>query len=187
MGDLGPEATFGGRLRTNIRRLKNILTARLAGRWPALADRLVSFYSPAASVRDVPWTPVKKKLADSTIAVVTTAGIHHKRQKPFDMNDPDGDPTFRILDPVSIGSDYTITHDYYDHRNADRDINIVFPIDRLEEMKAAGFIGGISKRHFSFMGHITGPHILDLIENRAPRIVEMLREDRADAVLLTPG
>jgi D-proline reductase (dithiol) PrdB len=178
--------SFPGRFRTRVRRLKNILTARLAGRWPALADRLAALYRPLSS-KNVPWAPVQKKLAESTIAIVTTAGVHHRHQEPFDMNDPDGDPSCRILDPATIESDYKITHDYYDHRDADRDINIVFPIGRLREMKSSGFIGGISKRHFSFMGHITGRHIPDLIEKQAPRIAEMILEDRVDAVLLTPG
>jgi D-proline reductase (dithiol) PrdB len=130
---------------------------------------------------------VTKKLSDSTIALVTTAGVHHGGQEPFDMKDPDGDPTYRILYPEGIGSDYAVTHDYYDHRDADRDINIVFPMDRLKQMKDAGFIGRISKRHFGFMGHITGAHIIDLIENRSPMVADMLLQDGADAVLLTPG
>jgi len=172
--------------RIGIKRLTNILTARLSGRLPKLANRLVASYSPWVA-HDAPWTPVKKKLADSTVALVTTAGVHHKHQKPFDMNDPQGDPSFRILDPATIGSDYVITHDYYDHRDAERDANIVLPVDRLKEMKMAGFIGDISKRFFSFMGHITGRHIPELIEYSAPRLAEMLKQDHVDAVLLTPG
>jgi len=186
MNGLGFTPLIIGRLRKNIRRLTNILTARLAGKWTGLADGMVASYSPWVT-DDVPWTPLKKKLADSTIALVTTAGVHHKSQKPFEMNDPQGDPSYRILDPVTIGSNYTITHDYYDHRDAERDINIVLPVDRLKQMSAAGFIAGISKRCFSFMGHITGRHIPELIENSAPRIAGMLLQDHTDAVLLTPG
>jgi len=166
--------------------MKNILIARLINRFPKAAERMVDSYSPPES-RDVPWTPVTKKLSDSMIALVTTAGVHHRGQEPFDMRDPDGDPTYRILYPETIGSHYAVTHDYYDHRDADRDINIVFPMDRLKQMKDAGFIGGISKRHFGFMGHITGAHIIDLIENSSPMVADMLLQDGADAVLLTPG
>jgi len=186
MSGSGPADSAARRFRAHTRRLKNMLIARLAGRWPALADRLVAGYSPWVA-DDAPWTPVKRKLTESTVAIVTTAGVHHESQGPFDMKDPDGDPSYRILDPGTIGSSYRITHDYYDHRDADRDINVVFPIGRLHEMKAAGFVGGTSKRHFSFMGHITGRHIIDLMENRAPEVAQMLLEDRADAVLLTPG
>ncbi len=170
----------------NIRRIKNIFWARLANRFPAIADRLISSYSPRTS-EAVPWKPVKKALSDSTVALITTAGVHHPDQQPFDMNDPDGDPTYRILDPQTIVSNYTITHDYYDHRGADRDVNVVLPVDRLKQMEDAGFIGGISKRHFGFMGHITGRHVIDLIEKRAPEVAQMLIEDETDVVVLTPG
>jgi len=61
----------------HTRRPINILTAKLAGKLPVLADRLVDSYSPW-STDEIPWTDVKKKLSDSTIAVVTTAGVHHK-------------------------------------------------------------------------------------------------------------
>lgn len=169
-----------------VRRMKNILLARLASRFPAIADRLISSYSPWSS-EAVPWTPVKKALSASTVALVTTAGVHHPGQKPFDMNDPDGDPTYRILDAQTIGSHYTITHDYYDHRGADRDLNVVLPVDRLKQMESAGFIGAVSKRHFGFMGHITGRHIIDLIEKQAPEVARKLIEDNVDAVVATPG
>ena len=57
------------------------------------------------------------------------------------MLDPRGDPTLRVIDGETIETDYAITHDYYDHRDADRDLNVVFPITRLKEMQAAGTIG----------------------------------------------
>jgi len=170
----------------SVSRLKNRLIALVINRFPRASDLLVASYSPWES-QDVPWTPAAKPLSNSVVALVTTAGIHHAQQQPFDMKDPDGDPTYRILDPETIGTDYRITHDYYDHRDAEKDINIVFPVDRLKQMKNAGFIGGLSKRYFGFMGHITGAHIMDLIENRSRRVAEMLLEDGTDAVLLTPG
>lgn len=103
------------------------------------------------------------------------------------MEDPQGDPTYRIIDRDTIASDYTITHDYYDHRDADRDLNIVFPIQRLAEMQAAGVIGGVASKHYSFMGHILGHHIYRLIREQVPQVAAMLCQDQVDAVLLIPG
>jgi len=160
--------------------------AKLATRFPFLAERLISSHEPWES-EEIPWTRVKKPLERSRVALITTAGVHHAGQPPFDMRDPDGDPSFRILHGPSIVSDYRITHDYYDHTDADRDINIVLPAQRLMEMAAAGYTGGASERHFSFMGHITGAHIRTLMELRAPEVADMLAEDRVDLVLLTPG
>ncbi|MCG6911678.1 MAG: hypothetical protein LJE94_16370 [Deltaproteobacteria bacterium] len=70
------------------------------------------------------------------------------------------DPTFRIIDSKTIEENFLITHDYYDHRDADKDLNIVFPVTRVREMAAAKVIGSIAEHHYSFMGHITGPHHL---------------------------
>ena len=82
---------------------------------------------------------------------------------------------------------YTITHDYYDHSDARQDLNIVFPLTRLKEMKAAGCIGATSNRHISFMGHIQGPHTWTLINETAPAAADLLKKEGVDAVLLTPA
>jgi len=170
----------------SLKRIYHQGLARLAGRWPALSDQLVASFRPRREIT-IPWCPVRKPPAQSKIALVTTAGLHHRGQRPFDMLDPQGDPTFRIIDGETIATDFAITHDYYDHRDADRDLNIVFPIIRLKEMLAAGILGALSERHFGFMGHITGDHVARLTEEFAPRVAAMSREDRVDAVLLTPA
>lgn len=169
-----------------FKRLKNKCISRVSSSFPALAKHLTASYIPL-EFTDTPWTQVTKPLSASKIAVVTTAGIHHQYQKPFNMGDPAGDPTFRMIDTKTIEKDYTITHDYYDHRDADKDLNIVFPVTRLKEMAAAGIIGSVAERHFSFMGHIIGPYIKELIQKSAPEIAVGFVKDHVDAVLLTPG
>jgi D-proline reductase (dithiol) PrdB len=118
---------------------------------------------------------------------VTTAGVHLKSQEPFNMDDPDGDPTFRAIPTDAPRADLTITHKYYDHSAADRDINVVLPLDRMRELLAKKRIGGIAPLAYGFMGHIDGPHLKTLLENTAPDVARRLKEDRADAVLLTPA
>jgi len=169
-----------------IKRIFHRGLARLATTCPALSERLVAAFNPIESTT-IPWCPVNKPLEQSRIALVTTAGVHHKDQKPFDMNDPMGDPTFRVLDGQTIANDYRITHDYYDHRDADRDLNIVFPIQRLKEMQAAGHIGGVAEMHFSFMGHIDGRHVETLVNRTAPQVAKILKQLKVDVVLLTPA
>ena len=169
-----------------ITRLKNRAIAKIITAFPSLSRRLVESYQPWES-EDVPWTPVTKPLAESTLAVVTTAGVHHRDQKPFDMKDPNGDPTYRVIDGSRPLSTLMITHDYYDHSDADRDVNIVLPLDRLGEMAAEGVLGSLAARHYSFMGHIDGPHILTLVEKTGREVAHFLREEDVDAVLLTPG
>ncbi len=158
----------------------------LAARFPVLADKLVASFRPIES-GEVPWAEVAKPLGECHFAIVTTAGVHHRHQPPFDMADKNGDPSFRILDSETIETDYTITHDYYDHRDARRDLNVVFPLARLREMSAAGCIGAVAKRHISFMGHIDGRHVQTLIEETAPQAAKLLKIEKVDAVLLTPA
>src|SRR3989304_2232514 len=132
-----------------------------------------------------------KKPTDSKafykIAIVTTAAVHLKNQKPFDMHDPPGDPTYREIPKDTSKEELIITHDYYDHKDADKDINVVFPIDRLKELKETGEIKDIAEINFGLMGHIDGGHIYTLINETAPEIAEKLRQQGVDAVLLTPG
>jgi D-proline reductase (dithiol) PrdB len=103
------------------------------------------------------------------------------------MTDADGDPSFRLLEGGTIENDYTITHDYYDHADARRDLNVVFPLGRLKEMQSAGCIGETAPRHISFMGHIDGPHVRTLVDETAPAAAQRLKQDGVDAVLLTPA
>lgn len=168
------------------RRLKNRTIAKVAAAFPAVGKRLADSYHPWEA-EDVPWKDVEKSLGESTVAVVTTAGVHHRDQEPFTMKDRDGDPSFRVIDAGRPLSSLMITHDYYDHRDADRDINIVFPLERLREMASEGIIGSLPDRHYSFMGHIDGPYVRTLIEETAPRVAESLAGESVDVVLLTPG
>jgi hypothetical protein len=43
-----------------------------------------------------------------------------------------------VLQPDVESSDLMVTRHHYDHTDADRDINVVFPIDILRELKADG-------------------------------------------------
>ncbi|MGC9325470.1 MAG: glycine/sarcosine/betaine reductase selenoprotein B family protein [Desulfomonilia bacterium] len=170
----------------NLSRFKNRFIARLITRFPALSEPFIRSYHPWES-EDIPWTPVKKSCEDSIVALVTTAGVHLKSQRPFNMDDPNGDPTFRELGSDVSQDQVMITHDYYDHTDADADMNIVFPVTRLTELAREGFINKVCEVNFSFMGHIDGPHIYTLMNVSAPEIALRLKEAGADCVLLTPG
>ena len=167
-------------------RFKNRFIAKIIGFFPSVEKIFTASYKPLES-KDVPWTAVRKPLRNCKIAVVTTAGVHHKDQVPFNMKDPNGDPSFRVIDAKRPLTDLMITHDYYDHADADRDINIVFPAERLREFEREKIIGGFAERHYGFMGHILGPHISTLMNETAREVARKLKKDRIDIVLLTPG
>lgn len=172
---------------STFRRFKHRLIARLITRYPALAQRFIAAYQPLESADAVPWTAAAKPLARCRVALVTTAGVHHRQQPPFDMQDPQGDPSYRELEGGRIEADFQITHDYYDHRDAEQDLNIVFPLTRLKEWVAEGRIGSLAEQHYGFMGHIDGPHIETLVNRSARQVAALLKADEVDVVLLTPA
>ena len=121
------------------------------------------------------------------LALVTTGGVHLRSQSPFNMQDPSGDPTFREIPADISPENLTITHAYYDHSDADQDINIVLPIERVLDLKKLGEIGDVNRRHFSFMGHITNHHVNTLMRDTAPQVASALKADGVDIVILTPA
>ncbi len=134
------------------------------------------------SKRCIPYTPRRRELREMTIALVTTAGVHARAQEPFDLA---GDNSWRVLDGAIASDQLMVTHERYDHRHADADINCVFPIDRLRELAAEGVIGGIGEKHLGFMGYTQ--RIRDLYERAAPEMAKVVERSRADAVVLTAG
>ncbi len=170
-----------------FQRFKNRFIAKLIALYPGLADRFIAAYRPWETEGDIPWVQPAKPLRACKVALVTTSGVHHRGQKPFDMQDQDGDPSYRELDNDRIAADFQITHDYYDHSDAERDLNIVLPLQRLQELVAEKVIGRLNSRHFAFMGHIDGRHIPTLIEQSAQEVAGKLCSDEVDLVLLTPA
>ena len=167
-------------------RFRNRFTSRALALVPGLAKRSISSVE-TLDLKDkkIPWSSPSKPLSACTVALVTTAGLHHTDQHPFYMHNPEGDSSFRDIVP---GREMiTITHDYYDHSAADWDINVVFPIDRLRELQVEGLVGGVARTHYSFMGHITGSQLRYLIGSSAPEVAVKLKEAGVDIVVLTPA
>jgi D-proline reductase (dithiol) PrdB len=135
----------------------------------------------------IPFAHLNKSLAECTVSLITTGGVHLTSQPPFDMQDPDGDASLREI-PGDVGlADLTITHDYYNHSSADQDLNVVFPLEQFRELAQRGVIGGVGRHHFGLMGHIEGVHLRRLQEKTAPEIAAKLRADGVDFAFLTPA
>ncbi len=141
----------------------------------------------SADIAMPPLAPPPDHLADARVAIVTAGGVHLKSQEPFDMENPEGDASFRVLPADADVGELVITHDYYDHRAADQDINCVYPIERMKELVDRGELGSLAPRHIGMMGHIYGAQRERLIRQSAPEIAALLREDHVDVVLATPG
>lgn len=130
--------------------------------------------------------PLEKSIKESRIALVTTAGLHLKSDKPFSKIFMMSDCSFReIPSDVDRGS-LTITHtsEDFDRTGVKEDLNVVLPLDRVKELVAEGHLGSLNHRSFSFMGSL--PRTGELRKKTAPALAEELKKDNVDIVLLTP-
>jgi len=168
-----------------FKRFKNQTLAKVYTKIPSLVD----LYAKQADLivnTTTPFAPLKKPLEKCQISLITTGGVHTKKQKPFDMVDKKGDPSYREISSDIDMRQLTITHDYYNHADALADPNLVLPIEPLRELLQQGKIGAIGRRFFSFMGHIMGDHVKTLTQQTAPKVAAALIGDGVDAAFLTP-
>ena len=178
------------------------MLAKIFTRIPSLAERWVEKdierqqspdAPPEAGVieeeisKGIPWSQPVKPLKECRVAIVTTAGVHLKTDEPFDMFEEEGDATYRIIPSASTQDELMITHDYYEHIDADRDVNIIFPIHRLRDLAGSGYIGSVASNHFGFMGHIVGSLVSRLIHETAKEVAGKLKEDGVDIAIMVPG
>ena len=77
------------------------------------------------------WTPVTKELKDMTIALATAAGVHHRDQERFNLA---GDFTWRKVTDEMPSDELMVSHGGYDNGDVNKDINCMFPIDRIHEL-----------------------------------------------------
>jgi len=136
--------------------------------------------------KTVPLAILAKPLNLSRMALITTAGLHAPGQPGFDHSIKRGDVSFREIPKTIEVRTLIESHRSYafDHAGIESDPNLAFPLDRLCELESKKIIGELNYRHFSFMGSIVGPR--KLINETAPQVARFLREDKVDAVLLTP-
>jgi D-proline reductase (dithiol) PrdB len=128
------------------------------------------------------WAPVTKELKDMTIALVTAAGVHDKKDKRFNLA---GDFTFREVRDTTPTSDLMVSHGGYDNGDVNKDINCMFPIDRIHELAKEGFIKSIAPVHIGFMGG--GGNQEKFKNETGPEIARILKNEGVDAVLMTAG
>jgi len=128
------------------------------------------------------WAPVTKELKDMRVALATAAGVHLKSDKRFNLA---GDTGYREI-PHNSGTDnMMVSHGGYDNADVNKDINCMFPVDRLEELVKEGFIKEAAPVHFGFMG---GGGNQEVFTNETgPEIAKKLKDENVDAVVLTGG
>ncbi len=126
-----------------------------------------------------------KPISECTVTLLTSGGVSHCAMPPFNP-DARNDHRLDAIEQGASSQDFQIHDSYYDHGDAERDLNCVFPIDRLREMAAALEIGRVANRLWSgFMGRTYNR--TKLVEESAPAFVEQLRQDEVDILVTGPA
>ena len=137
----------------------------------------------AAQMRPVDPAPciTPKKLADSKVAIVSTAGLHRRSDAPFQVGAVD----YRLIPADVDFGDLVISHisTNFDRSAYQQDPNIWFPLDRLREMADDGEIAGVSQWHYSFMGAQPNHEKLSLAGEEIGRL---LAADEVDVAFMVP-
>ena len=128
------------------------------------------------------FTPVTKELKEMRVAMATAAGVHLKSDPRFNLA---GDTSYREIPSNAPTSDLMVSHGGYDNGDVNKDVNCMFPIDRLNELAEAGFIKDVAPIHFGFMGG--GGDQDAFINQTGPEIAQKLVDEEVDAVVLTAG
>ena len=137
------------------------------------------------------WAPFEKRLAEARIALLTSAGMYlDGEQPPFDAErekaEPTwGDPTHRVLPASLEGPALGMMHLHINHEDVLADPEIALPLGGLATLVAEGRVGSVAPRHVSVMGYQQAGLEVWRRET-APAIVELLRDQGTDGLILAP-
>jgi D-proline reductase (dithiol) PrdB len=143
----------------------------------AMAQRLAATECP--NFTTTPWVS-GPPLPQRRVAIVTSAGLVVRGEDPFGGRDPD----YRVIPASTKPSELLISHISinFDRTGFQEDWNVVFPMDRLNELAGEGVIGSVAQTHYSFMG-ASDP--LEM-ESHARALAGRLKQDHVTAAILPP-
>jgi len=155
-----------------------------------MTKKLVQSWIGLEMPREIPWTPLSRPLAECTVALISSAGLALKTDRPFDqegeMQNPWwGDPSYRVLPRTATGEDVRLYHLHIHPRLAEQDLNTLLPLQRLLELEAHGEIWRSAANHYSFMGYILQPQAL--LEQSVPHMIRRMKREGVNVVILIPG
>jgi D-proline reductase (dithiol) PrdB len=144
------------------------------------AEQKMTLSLPCAEFKTNPFLsgpPLKKR----RVAIVTTSGLHCRNDRPFTISPHD---FYRVIPGTVGGNDLVMSHGAasFDRSGFQRDLNVVFPIDRLRELEDEGVIGSLADVHYS----ISSSHQGKDFEEPCKEIAKLLKKDNVNAFILTP-
>jgi D-proline reductase (dithiol) PrdB len=138
------------------------------------------------------WAPFEKRLQESRIALLTSAGLYLKKTQPsFDVereraNPEWGDPTWRSIPAGAEPADLAVAHLHINDEDLLADPQIALPARLLDELAAEHVIGGATPEHLSVMGY-QDRSLEGWRDETVHELVARLREQAADGLILAPA
>tara|TARA_Y100001968_G_C19159252_1_gene619982 strand:- start:2 stop:439 length:438 start_codon:yes stop_codon:yes gene_type:complete len=128
-------------------------------------------------VNDPAWTNPSSS-HERRVSIVTTAAVSRRGDKPFSWLAKD----HRVFNKND--RDLVMTHVAveFDRSAWQQDLNVIIPLDRLEEMANDGEIGSVADDHYSFMG-AADPVTM---EKSAREVAAKMKQEGVDTVFLIP-
>ena len=153
------------------------------GLWETVNDRYPG--SMISNSDTVPLATLNKPLSECQISFVSTSGVQPKNSMPFDTVHPVGDYTFRRVPSDSSPDDLEIHQLKYPTSGAKEDLNVIFPIQRLQELAQENVIGGLTSNFYTFIGYNMDPQRLQ--NKLAKNLAAAIAEEKPDAVIAAPA
>jgi D-proline reductase (dithiol) PrdB len=138
------------------------------------------------------WAPFQKRLSESRIGLLTSAGCYLKpSQQPFDLEreqtHPEwGDPTWRAIPAAAEPDDLGVAHLHINDEDLLADPEIALPMHLLDELASQGVVGGAASEHVAVMGY-QDRSLRDWREKMAPEVIAHLRGQGVDGLILAPA
>lgn len=141
-----------------------------------------------------PWAPLTKRLNQVRLTLVSTGGLFVAGQDPLGSNGMTqeeailriqeflrGDPALATIPRNTPTHLLRVRHPGYDIRGAQRDYNVVFPLDHLKALQAEAVVGHLADEMYSFVGATSQ---LRLLTEHAPKWAHHLKDQGVEAALL---
>lgn len=126
-------------------------------------------------------------LREARVAIVTSAALtpHGAVAERQDEKWRFADFAFETLPNDARDLELGHVSPNFDRAGFAADLNVVYPVDRLQELADRGTIAGVASAHYSFAGNqLDGLTTLRL--DTGPACANRMLEDGVDVVLLTP-
>jgi hypothetical protein len=137
----------------------------------------------------VPWTPLSRPLSEARIALVSTAALSMRIDRPFDTegdraNPWWGDPSYRVIPRTATERDVVASHLHIETAYLEQDLDVALPLRRLAELEGEGIIGRAAPSHYAVQGYLLDP--TEFLATSVPAIAKRMKRDEVDAAVFLP-